>query len=138
MQPALDQRHQRASSTDSRLVPPVHRRRGQTGTPKWKSWPQPAIQPRTKPTKITKRLAKIKSKAVHGIRLRIDALWRTWEAARLDSVAGISTWMLHHLDPHMTQLTSANGPFCACTQDDHTTPTQRLEPFNETLKSATA
>lgn len=70
--------------------------------------------------------------------LRIDALWRTWEAARLDSVAGISTWMLHHLDPHMTQLTSANGPFCACTQDAHKQPTQRLDPFSEPLQSVSA
>lgn len=70
--------------------------------------------------------------------LRMDALWRTWEAARLDSVSGISSWMLHHFDPHMAQLTSPNGPFCACTQDGHGQPAQRLDPFAEPLRSASA
>ena len=68
--------------------------------------------------------------------LRIESMWRTWEAARLDSVSGMSTWLLHHFDPHMAQLTSVEGTFCSCTLDKHNTPPQALDPFSKPLQAA--
>lgn len=42
---------------------------------------------------------------------RIDALWRSWEALRLDAALGASSWLRDHMDYHMGVLTSATGPF---------------------------
>lgn len=69
-------------------------------------------------------------------KLRIDSMWRTWESARLDSVSGMSTWLLHHFDPHMVQLTSVEGTFCSCTPDKHNKPPQALNPFSTPLRPA--
>jgi hypothetical protein len=44
---------------------------------------------------------------------RLDALWRAWEACRLDSGTGMSDWWLHHCDPQMAVLLSKEGPFAA-------------------------
>jgi hypothetical protein len=41
---------------------------------------------------------------------RLDALWRSWENARQDSVA-MSGWWRDHLDHHMPILMSDEGPF---------------------------
>jgi len=43
--------------------------------------------------------------------IRLEAMWRSWEQARLDPTTGISTWLRDHADYHMTVLTSPNGPF---------------------------
>lgn len=42
---------------------------------------------------------------------RVDALWRSWEKARLDPGTGMSEWWLNHCDRHMSVLLSAEGPF---------------------------
>lgn len=43
--------------------------------------------------------------------IRLEAMWRSWEQARLDPTTGISTWLRDHADYHMAVLTSTNGPF---------------------------
>ncbi|MGO1854007.1 MAG: DUF4913 domain-containing protein [Microbacteriaceae bacterium] len=45
---------------------------------------------------------------------RLDALWRSWEHLRLDGALGPSVWLRDHLDPHMAQLMSPDGPFKGC------------------------
>ena len=46
--------------------------------------------------------------------LRLEALWRSWEALRLDPVLGMSRWLRDYLDPQLAILTSATGPFQSC------------------------
>lgn len=41
---------------------------------------------------------------------RIEAMWRSWEAARLDPT-GMSGWWLSVADPHVAQLMAPTGPF---------------------------
>ncbi len=41
---------------------------------------------------------------------RLEAMWRSWEAARLDPT-GMSAWWISVADPNMAQLMSPNGPF---------------------------
>ena len=62
---------------------------------------------------------------------RMDALWRAWEALRLDPGTGLSVWWRDHADHHLAALLDADGPFKACGDghiDDsperlrHTTP----------------
>ena len=45
---------------------------------------------------------------------RIEALWRSWEALRYEGPLGITTWLLHHADPMMRELTNPTGPFRHC------------------------
>ncbi|MDA8368959.1 MAG: DUF4913 domain-containing protein [Nocardiopsaceae bacterium] len=53
--------------------------------------------------------------------LRITALWETWEHFRHEGALGMSTWLLHHADPHLAVLLSKDsGPFAACKPDRHT------------------
>ncbi|MGW2725088.1 DUF4913 domain-containing protein [Streptomyces sp. NPDC001492] len=53
---------------------------------------------------------------------RLAAVWRAWENLRHDPALGLSTWFLHHCDPHMRVLLDPdNGPFAACSKDGHTT-----------------
>lgn len=42
---------------------------------------------------------------------RLDALWRSWEALRLDPATGMSVWFRDHADIHMPVLFSDDGPF---------------------------
>lgn len=42
---------------------------------------------------------------------RLEALWRAWEALRLDGALGMSVWWRDHADHHMSILLSASGPF---------------------------
>lgn len=44
---------------------------------------------------------------------RFEALWRTWELARLDP-AGIAGWYREHLDHHLPILLGEDGPFRHC------------------------
>ncbi|MGC8628531.1 MAG: DUF4913 domain-containing protein [Acidimicrobiales bacterium] len=54
-----------------------------------------------------------------GAVLRLEALWRSWEALRLQP-GGMSTWWTGHYDPHMRVLLDADrGPFYRC-QKAHT------------------
>lgn len=42
---------------------------------------------------------------------RLDALWRAWEALRLEPTFGMSVWWRDHADYHMQVLMSSDGPF---------------------------
>lgn len=42
---------------------------------------------------------------------RLDALWQSWEALRLEPTFGMSVWCRDHADHHMRMLMSSDGPF---------------------------
>jgi len=42
---------------------------------------------------------------------RLDALWRSWEALRLEPTFGMSVWWRDHADHHMRMLMAPEGPF---------------------------
>ncbi|MGV8885501.1 MAG: DUF4913 domain-containing protein [Microbacteriaceae bacterium] len=44
---------------------------------------------------------------------RLDALWRAWEALRLDGTFGMSIWWRDHADHHTRILMSPDGSFAA-------------------------
>lgn len=52
---------------------------------------------------------------------RLEALHRTWEAARGDPVRGMADWY-RDCDHQLAVLTSPTGPFNACTPDRHAPP----------------
>ncbi|BEH02802.1 hypothetical protein brsh051_20830 [Brooklawnia propionicigenes] len=45
--------------------------------------------------------------------IRLEAMWRSWEQARLDPATGISTWLRDHADYHLSVLMSPTGPFAS-------------------------
>lgn len=47
--------------------------------------------------------------------IRLEAMWRSWEQARLDPATGISTWLRDHADYHLSILMSPSGPFANST-----------------------
>jgi len=49
---------------------------------------------------------------------RIEALWRSWEASRLDAGLGMSTWWINHAEPHMGALLATDGPFAGATDEN--------------------
>ncbi|GAA1821374.1 DUF4913 domain-containing protein [Agromyces neolithicus] len=51
--------------------------------------------------------------------IRLEAIWRAWEALRLDAATGMSTWWRDHADYHMGVLLDADGPFKGAQGDDH-------------------
>ena len=51
--------------------------------------------------------------------VRFEAMWRSWEALRLEGDLGMSTWLVNHLDPNATLLLSRAGPFAQCTPQRH-------------------
>lgn len=51
--------------------------------------------------------------------VRLDALWRAWEIARVQGGSGLSEWWVVHFDAHWTVLTGAQGPFGACKDHVH-------------------
>jgi hypothetical protein len=51
---------------------------------------------------------------------RLEALWRSWEVARLDPGLGVSTWWINHAGPHMSALLSIDGPFAGSTDENST------------------
>ena len=53
---------------------------------------------------------------------RLEALWRSWEALRLDPLLGMSTWYSGHLDHQLPILTGAAGPFADCEASQHFPP----------------
>jgi hypothetical protein len=50
---------------------------------------------------------------------RLEALWRSWEALRLDPNLGIATWLTTYLDPLLAVLLGRSGPFAQCTPERH-------------------
>lgn len=60
---------------------------------------------------------------------RLDALWRTWEAASLDPVRGVADWIQNRLDPNLVELFSVDGPFALCADGQHVpTPVLPVSP----------
>lgn len=52
---------------------------------------------------------------------RLAAMHAAWEDSRYGDALALSTWWLHHADPHLAMLLSKdNGPFSACKPDRHT------------------
>lgn len=62
-----------------------------------------------------------------GAILRLDALHRAFEGLRQDPATGMSTWILHHADPHMAALTSPQGIFKGCSIDRGHDPERERE-----------
>ncbi|WP_432945813.1 DUF4913 domain-containing protein [Kribbella sp. CA-253562] len=50
---------------------------------------------------------------------RLDALWRSWEALRLEPGTGMSVWWRDHADHHMPRILDPDGPFKGCTTEGH-------------------
>jgi hypothetical protein len=51
---------------------------------------------------------------------RLTALWRAWEALRLEPATGMSNWWTLHFDPHMRVVLDAErGPFASYTRGQH-------------------
>lgn len=50
---------------------------------------------------------------------RLEALWRSWEALRLDPAMGMITWFANYLDPQLNALLGRGGPFNQCSLDRH-------------------
>lgn len=53
---------------------------------------------------------------------RLEALWKAFEALRLDPGTGASTWWRDHADPCMAALTADTGPFTRCGPESHHAP----------------
>ncbi|MCU1633054.1 MAG: hypothetical protein JWM61_1706 [Micrococcaceae bacterium] len=62
---------------------------------------------------------------------RLNALWRAWEALRLDPTTGLANWWNNYADPTMAALFSGTGPFQGCTVAEH-------KPANKPLPIAAA
>jgi len=43
--------------------------------------------------------------------MRLEAMWRSWEALRHDPATGVSDWLKDHADHHLAVLMSPTGPF---------------------------
>ena len=43
--------------------------------------------------------------------MRLEAMWRSWEALRHDPATGVSNWLKDHADHHLAVLMSPAGPF---------------------------
>ncbi len=52
-------------------------------------------------------------------KLRLTALWQTWEAMRLEPPFGMADWLRVHCDHHMPILLSPDGPFKGCESTGH-------------------
>lgn len=50
---------------------------------------------------------------------RLNALWRAWEALRLDETFGMADWWNNYADPAMRVLFAPKGPFQGCTAEVH-------------------
>lgn len=64
---------------------------------------------------------------------RMEALWYSWEDARLNPGEKMLTWWRDALDPTMTELCSPNGPFWCTAKEDlvtsHTGEPWEVEPM---------
>ena len=50
---------------------------------------------------------------------RLEALRRAWEEHVVQPGAAMSSWYIHHFDPHIGVLTAAGGPFWQCSPGHH-------------------
>jgi hypothetical protein len=51
--------------------------------------------------------------------VRFDGLWRAFEYFVADTDTGVSTWWLHHADPHLRAILDPDfGPFALCDAED--------------------
>lgn len=51
--------------------------------------------------------------------VRFDSLWRAFEYCATDTQTGISTWWIHHADPHLRAILDPDyGPFALCDPED--------------------
>ncbi|MET7620347.1 DUF4913 domain-containing protein [Streptomyces sp. NPDC005408] len=65
---------------------------------------------------------------------RLDSLWRAWEALRWDAGLGMSSWWIHHFDPHLHALLDpVTGPFARCTDGHQSDEPLPLDPVPEGL-----
>jgi len=48
---------------------------------------------------------------------RLTALWRAWEACRIEPGTGMADWYGQHLDHHLPILLGPDGPFAQCDPD---------------------
>jgi hypothetical protein len=62
-------------------------------------------------------------------RIRIEALWRSWEFLRNDPATGISVWYRDHADHHMPVLMDPDGPFASCERYDGANTARAGEPL---------
>ena len=53
----------------------------------------------------------------------MEALWRTWEIARLRDELGIAEWLRTELDHHAPIIHAPDGPFAGCVDGEHRSPT---------------
>jgi len=54
--------------------------------------------------------------------VRLEAVWRAWEALRLEPTTGIARWLRDVADPQLDRLRDRDrGPFRACGQGKHLT-----------------
>lgn len=66
---------------------------------------------------------------------RLTALWRAWEACRIEPGTGVSDWYGSHLDHHLPILLGPAGPFAQCSPDGGHL---ELKPFPEGPGAGTA
>lgn len=68
---------------------------------------------------------------------RLNALWRAWEALRLDETLGLADWWNNYADPTMRVLFAPKGPFQGCTAEVHkpANPSLPVSPAPEGLFS---
>lgn len=59
----------------------------------------------------------------HEVVVRMEALWRTWEIARLRDELGIAEWLRAELDHHAPIIHASDGPFTGCVDGEHRSPT---------------
>jgi hypothetical protein len=59
----------------------------------------------------------------HEVLVRMEALWRTWEIARLRDELGIAEWLRTELDHHAPIIHAPDGPFAGCVDGEHRSPT---------------
>ena len=61
--------------------------------------------------------------------MRMTALWRTWEQARLNELIGAAGWLRIELDHHMPILHGEGGPFSGCVDGEHRLPSPEQYPI---------
>jgi len=58
----------------------------------------------------------------HEVAVRMEALWRTWEIARLRDELGVAEWLRSELDHHAPIIHAPDGPFAGCVDGEHRSP----------------
>jgi hypothetical protein len=58
----------------------------------------------------------------YEVAVRMEALWRTWELARLRDELGIAEWLRCELDHHAPIIHASDGPFAGCVDGEHRSP----------------